>query len=581
MSYERSDSRSDGPRRGRWLGAAVAAALMAGALPAVASAADYCVAPNTSCGGTNVATFDQALSSAAAAPDADRIFLGTATYTAPTADGFFYLQSSSPVEIVGQGEGHTILTSPGGGDGVLDVTGGPGTSVHDLTIRLPQNAAYGESGLTTSNTAQRIEVVEDPSQTNVRYGVWLGDGGTLEDSTVTLDSTKLSTAVFLASPSGGTVRHSVLCAWQGVRSDGGGTIERSQVTGSEHAVLDYGSVTAISDSLLRTTGYPYGVGIDAVPRPGIDATVTADGVTIIGSGAGNTSGVRADLEGATTESAHVTLTNSVIRGAAYPLNTQSFGTGQATISASYSDYDPSGDHDGGGITQANDSNVGDAGFVDAANGDYRLSPGSPLIDAGDPATAQGFDLDGNPLVADGNGDGIARRDMGAFEYQPAPSGGRSGPSGSGQPALSSGGGSGADTQAPLISGFKATPAVFAVAHASTALAARAHRGTTFRYTLSEDSRITLTIRRALAGHRHGGKCVRPSRRLVHAARCTRYQTVATLTRPGRSGANSIVFSGRIGRRALAGGSYRAVIRATDGSGNHSAPKATRFRITNS
>ena len=50
-------------------------------------------------------------------------------------------------------------------------------------------------------------------------------------------------------------------------------------------------------------------------------------------------------------------------------------------------------------------------------GDYRLLPGSPAIDAGNNAAPQipAADLDGNPRIADGNGDGTARIDMGAYE----------------------------------------------------------------------------------------------------------------------------------------------------------------------
>src|SRR5919198_4782060 len=101
MSCQRREQRSVGERLACALLAGLTAALVAGALPAAASASDYCVAPNTTCGGTNVATFEQALDLADNAPDADRIFLGAATYTAPTTDGYFYEKPDSPVEIVG------------------------------------------------------------------------------------------------------------------------------------------------------------------------------------------------------------------------------------------------------------------------------------------------------------------------------------------------------------------------------------------------------------------------------------------------------------------------------------------------
>jgi hypothetical protein len=57
-------------------------------------------------------------------------------------------------------------------------------------------------------------------------------------------------------------------------------------------------------------------------------------------------------------------------------------------------------------------------FRDPANGDYRLSPGSPSIDAGTNGNAPATDLDGHVRPIDGDGDGTAVVDMGAFESEP-------------------------------------------------------------------------------------------------------------------------------------------------------------------
>ncbi len=125
-----------------------------------------------------------------------------------------------------------------------------------------------------------------------------------------------------------------------------------------------------------------------------------------------------------------------------------------------------------------------------------------------------------------------------------------------------------DRLAPVVSGFAVSPARF-----------RRTRGAWFRFRLSERSTARILLERALPGRRVGRRCVRPAATLRRNRRCTRFRRAGTLTFRNRpAGANRIAFHGRIGRRALAVGSYRATITATDAAGNRSRPRRASFRV---
>jgi hypothetical protein len=166
----------------------------------------------------------------------------------------------------------------------------------------------------------------------------------------------------------------------------------------------------------------FGAGIRAETSAGADTSLNVDGVTVLAPDAPDVGGIGVVTANAPDRSATLHLTNSIYRGGGGALFAQSGGSGTARLVATYSDYDPTYNTVLGAnasIAATNVSNVADAGFADAANGDYRLLATSALLDRGDPAAPQGLDLARKPLVADGNGDGTARRDLGAFELQPA------------------------------------------------------------------------------------------------------------------------------------------------------------------
>lgn len=86
------------------------------------------------------------------------------------------------------------------------------------------------------------------------------------------------------------------------------------------------------------------------------------------------------------------------------------------------------------------------------------------------------------------------------------------------------------------------------------------------------------IARRSAGRKVGKSCRAPSHSNRGKPHCTRYVKVGTLTRGALQGPNSVKFTGRIGRRALKPGAYRASVTAKDAAGNVSKASSAGFTI---
>lgn len=98
-------------------------------------------------------------------------------------------------------------------------------------------------------------------------------------------------------------------------------------------------------------------------------------------------------------------------------------------------------------------------------------------------------------------------------------------------------------------------------------ARRAKVGTAFVVRLSTRANVGVRIERQAQGRLVGRFCRKPRPRLRRNLRCVRFVKVGALQRKGvRAGTSRIAFSGRIGRRALRPGRYRARVRASNAGG---------------
>jgi len=142
---------------------------------------------------------------------------------------------------------------------------------------------------------------------------------------------------------------------------------------------------------------------------------------------------------------------------------------------------------------------------------------------------------------------------------------------------------------PSITAFKLTNTRFTVGPRATAINARGSaaakprkakvpQGSTFLYTLSRASTATIVIERQTPGRVVGTKCVAQTKANAKKKHCTIATRVGTLTRKSKAGRNTIAFSGRIGRKALAPASYRTTITAHAGTGPTSKPSSATFTI---
>jgi hypothetical protein len=492
----------------------VAALVAAGALPAAAHANTYCVDTTPECNNDNLAL---ALFAASQNPGPDRVEIGAGDYEA--AGGFHYAAGpDNPVEIVGEGDA-TILRGKSldpGGSTTLELAGA-GSSVRKLAIELPtDDSSYGLT--VTHATAEDVTVRRMASG-----GVGIvAESATLQR--VDVDGGKVGVLV-----AEGTIESSRISGVIGVRVLTGAmaaTIRRSHVEGNDIALQAFVSRVAVSDSVLVGG---YGGGAEAHDQGSSTPTeVDATHVTLV---------TRGGATGATATSlgpggATVRLRNSIVAGFDAGVSRAEIAPGHAEVVVDHSVLPPGPPV--AGMDETSILRLADPGFTDTEAGDYTLAAGSPALDAGAVLAGSGaVDILGRPRVADGDANGSALPDPGAFERPaPAPSGGGGGDGGGGPVPGGGDAGPAVDTRAPAIAGLRVR-----------------HRRV--RFALDEAARVTVKVSRR-------GKVVRRVQRDAAAGTVTVRLRRRAIRLPGR---------------------YRVTVRAVDAAGNAALPVRAAFRVT--
>jgi PKD domain-containing protein len=416
--------------RTRTCALAPAAIVVALVLCEPAAAETFCV-KDPACSGTSEPTIAAAIAAADGnGTGLDRVQVGPGLY----AEGALLADGSNPVEIDGAGQGQTFVTRAGAvsGNKVLE-TQHADSIVSDLVVQIP--AVSNITGLALGPaTADRVGVTGGPAATG-STGITVS-GGHLRRSFVSLPTEIFPGTTAIRALNGATVESTGASAGFAVSAGGSGVLLRGvRITAHEGLLISNSgadSTLTMENSQMRLlAGGPLGtVGLYARADTPDDSKLTVNmrhltimgptgtgvGLQAIASSGSNATEVDVDARDSVIADldTDLLLTESNGDTATMSIDNSFYGFAKKSVSPTASLIE--------GTHSLNSATV-DPRFVDD-RGDTHLRYDSPLIDRGVPGgllpDESTTDLAGEPRLVDGDGDGDARRDMGAFEYQRRP-----------------------------------------------------------------------------------------------------------------------------------------------------------------
>lgn len=334
------------------------------------------------------------------------------------------MSAPNPVDIVGAGAGAdgTILRSANSNFS-LDIQL-PGSTVSNLRVRVENQTGIFESGIFLSGAgvvANGVTVLGEPGVDNA-VGVIVRTGAILRNSLVQVPLGNANQAIGAEE---GAFIENVSAAGERMidARTSGAPVDirrlRSSTPSHEGIVALGGGSVNVSDALIRLSGGSTGGGLMAEATPAGSPTIVARHVTVVGTGDAVNAGRGVYAGGFNAgRNPTVDVRDSIFHALSTDLEVEAFSGSIARIPIGYSDYNPAKVVD----TSAGDAAVvagagnllANPGFVDGAAADFRLRADSQMIDRGSPGGGSTTDLDGLPRPNDGNGDGVAVRDLGAF-----------------------------------------------------------------------------------------------------------------------------------------------------------------------